>query len=80
VRAALIHPDRARRIAAGPAFTQYDNALVALIAINQRAFTGAISAGQQDTTGWTGLIPGATVVLIGIFVFAGVRPRLAEHR
>ena len=62
------------------AFTQCDNALVALIAINQRAFTGAISAGQQDTTGWTGLIPGATVVLIGIFVFAGVRPRLAEYR
>jgi len=62
------------------AFTQYDNALVALIAINQRAFTGAISAGQQDTTGWTGLIPGAAVVLIGILVLAGVRPRLAEYR
>ncbi len=62
------------------AFTQYDNALVALIAINQRAFTGAISAGQQDTTGWTGLIPGAAVVLIGILVLIGVRPRLAEYR
>jgi hypothetical protein len=61
-------------------FTQYDNALVALIAINQRAFTGAISAGQQDTTGWTGLIPGAAVLLIGILVLAGIRPRLAEYR
>jgi len=28
-----------------------------LIAINQRAFTGAISAGQQDMNGWTGYIP-----------------------
>ena len=56
------------------------HALVALIAINQRAFTGAINAGQQDTTAWTGLIPGAAVVLIGILVLAGVRPRLAEYR
>jgi hypothetical protein len=62
------------------AFTQYDNALVALIAINQRTFTGAISAGQQDTTGWTWLIPGAAVVLISILVLVGVRPRLAEYR
>jgi hypothetical protein len=62
------------------AFTQYDNALVALIAINQRAFTGAISAGQQDTTGWTWLIPGAALVGISILVLAGVRPRLAEYR
>ena len=28
----------------------------------------------------TGLIPGAAVVLIGILVLAGVRPRLAEYR
>src|SRR5271166_488244 len=28
-----------------------------LIAINQRPFTGAISAGQQDMNGWTGYIP-----------------------
>jgi len=62
------------------AFTQYDNALVALIAINQHAFTGAISAGQQDMTGWTWLIPGAAVVGISILVLAGVRPRLAEYR
>jgi hypothetical protein len=62
------------------AFTQYDNALVALIAINQRAFTGAISAGQQDMTGWTWLIPGAAVIGISILVLAGVRPRLAEYR
>ena len=40
------------------AFTQYDNALAGLIAINQRAFTRAISTGQQDMNGWTGLHPG----------------------
>jgi hypothetical protein len=62
------------------AFTQYDNALVALIAINQRAFTGAIRAAQQDTNGWTELIPGAAVAGISILVLIGVRPRLAEYR
>ncbi len=62
------------------AFTQYDNALVALIAINQRAFDGAISAGQQDMNGWTGYIPAAAVAFIIVLVLAGVRPRLAEYR
>lgn len=62
------------------AFTQYDNALVALIAINQRAFDGAIGAGQQGTNGWTGLIPAVAVILITVLVLAGVRPRLAEYR
>ena len=62
------------------AFTQYDNALAGLIAINQRAFDGAISAGQQDVNGWTGYIPAAAAALIIILVLAGVRPRLAEYR
>ncbi|MGO9193962.1 MAG: hypothetical protein ACLP8X_36665 [Streptosporangiaceae bacterium] len=62
------------------AFTQYDNALAGLIAINQRAFTGAISAGQQDMNGWTGYIPAGAAILIIILVLAGVRPRLAEYR
>jgi hypothetical protein len=62
------------------AFTQYDNALVGLIAINQRAFTGAISAGQQDMNGWTNYIPAGAVILIAVLVLAGVRPRLAEYR
>ena len=62
------------------AFTQYDNALVGLIAINQRAFTGAISAGQQDMNGWTGYIPAGAAILIIILVLAGIRPRLAEYR
>ena len=62
------------------AFTRYDNALVGLIAINQRAFTGAISAGQQGMNGWTNYIPAGAVILIAVLVLAGVRPRLAEYR
>lgn len=62
------------------AFTQYDNALAALIAINQRAFNGAISTGQQGVNGWTGLIPAVAVILVTGLVLAGVRPRLAEYR
>ena len=62
------------------AFSQYDNALVALIAINQSAFDGAISAGQQDMNGWTSYIPAAAAALIIVLVLVGVRPRLAEYR
>jgi len=62
------------------AFTQYDNALVALIAVNQRAFNGAITAGQRGLNGWTGPIPAAAVILITVLVLAAVRPRLAEYR
>jgi hypothetical protein len=62
------------------AFTQYDNALVALTAINQRAFNQAISAGQQGLTGWAGPIPAVAVILIAGLVLAGVRPRLAEYK
>jgi uncharacterized membrane protein len=62
------------------AFTQYDHALATLIAINQRAFNGAISAGQRGINGWTGLIPAVAVILITALVLIGVRPRLAEYR
>ena len=62
------------------AFTQYDNALAGIIAINQRAFTGAINAGQQDMNGWTGYLPAGAAILVIILVLAGVRPRLAEYR
>jgi hypothetical protein len=62
------------------AFTQYDDALTALIAINQHAFDQAISSGQRDVHGWTAIIPAAAVALIIAAVLAGVRPRLAEYR
>jgi hypothetical protein len=61
-------------------FGQYDAALTALIAINQHAFDGAIADGDRETGGWTGLIPGLTVLLLAASVFVGVRPRLAEYR
>jgi hypothetical protein len=61
------------------AFGQYDNALVAVIAINQRAFAAAIHDGQRGSSGWTGVIPAVAVLLIVLLVLAGVRPRLAEY-
>jgi hypothetical protein len=62
------------------AFTQYDNALSAVIAINQHAFNAAINAGRQGVNGWTGLIPGVTVILVIVLLAAAVHPRLAEYR
>ena len=62
------------------AFTQYDNALSALIAINQHAFNAAINAGQQGVSGWTGLIPAVAVILVIVLLSAAVLPRLAEYR
>jgi hypothetical protein len=62
------------------AFTRYDQALSALIGINQRAFTAAIAAGRGDAAGWGGLLPAGGALLIAALVAAGVRPRLAEYR
>lgn len=62
------------------AFARYDSSLVALIAINQHAFDQAISTGEQDAMGWTGLIPAGAGLLIMLLVLIGVRPRLAEYR
>jgi hypothetical protein len=61
------------------AFAQYDNALVSVIDINQRAFSQAIQAGQQGVSGWTGVIPLGSAVLMVLLVLVGVRPRLAEY-
>jgi hypothetical protein len=61
-------------------FYQYDNALVALIGINQRAFTAAVQAGEGTAAGWNGLIPGGAALLIIVLVLLGARPRLAEYR
>jgi hypothetical protein len=62
------------------AFYQYDDALKSLIAINQRAFTAAIAAGQGGAAGWTGLIPAGAALAIAALVLLGARPRLAEYR
>jgi hypothetical protein len=62
------------------AFEQYDNALVAVIGVNQRAFSEAIQAGHQGVRGWTGVIPAGAVVFLVAAVLVGVRPRLAEYR
>jgi hypothetical protein len=62
------------------AFSRYDKALVAVIAINQRAFTAAVQAGQGSAVGWNGLVPGGCALLIIALVLLGARPRLAEYR
>ncbi len=62
------------------AFYHYDNALVALIGINQNAFSQAISASEHGTAGWTDWIPAAAIALIVILTIAGARSRLAEYR
>jgi hypothetical protein len=62
------------------AFTQYDNALLALIGINQRAFNAAITGGEHGASGWNGPIPLGGTVIIVVLMLAGARPRLAEYR
>jgi hypothetical protein len=61
------------------AFTQYDHALTALIAINQTAFTANVAATGDDLRGWT-LIPWLILPAIAVLLAAGVWPRLAEYR
>jgi hypothetical protein len=62
------------------AFSQYDQAVTAVIGINQRAFTAAVAAGQGGAAGWDGLVPAGCAILIAALVLIGVRPRLAEYR
>jgi hypothetical protein len=61
------------------AYTQYDQALTALTAINQTAFDQAITAGNHQLNGWyLKLAVGAAA--IALLTFLGVRRRLAEYR
>jgi hypothetical protein len=62
------------------AFYRYDQALVSVININQRAFTQAIDASEHGTAGWTGPIPGVAILALLILILAGTRSRLAEYR
>ncbi|MFI7000481.1 hypothetical protein [Nocardia sp. NPDC050175] len=61
-------------------FRRYDDALSAVIDINQRAFDSAISAGLNETGGWSGLLPYGGAVIVVVLIGAGIRPRLAEYR
>jgi hypothetical protein len=62
------------------AFNTWDAALTKVITINQNAFTAALHAGQDDGSGWNGLIPGLAVAAIAASTIAGTRRRLAEYR
>jgi hypothetical protein len=60
-------------------FAAYDEALVSLTAIHQKAFADAIRHGDDGLSGWDVGLPAAAVV-IALLVLAGVRPRLSEFR
>jgi hypothetical protein len=61
-------------------FNAYDTALSSVLAVNQRAFTAALQAGQHAVADWDLVLPAAGAVLIAALTLAGVRPRLAEYR
>lgn len=60
-------------------FASYDQALVSLTAIHQKAFSDAIRAGDDGLGGWSVGLPAAAVVLV-VLILVGVRPRLSEFR
>ncbi|MRH93084.1 hypothetical protein GFY24_37655 [Nocardia sp. SYP-A9097] len=61
-------------------FTAYDNALVATIDINQRAFDASIGETESALAGWNNWLPLAGTAAILSLILLGVRPRLAEYR
>ncbi len=61
------------------AFDQYDQALAALIAINQAAFTTSIDSGQRELDGWQ-VIPWAAGLIILVLIAGAAAGRLAEYR
>ena len=61
------------------AFGQYDAALTAVTAINQKAFDEAIAAGEHELDGWYLKLTLAAAA-IALLAFLGVRRRLAEYR
>jgi hypothetical protein len=60
-------------------FDAYLGTLDQLIAINEKGFTGAVSAGEHALAGWLWRPP-ALAVLVIVLVLAGAAPRLAEYR
>jgi hypothetical protein len=60
-------------------FAAYDAALSELIALNERGFADAVTAGENLLSGWT-LLPPLTLLAVAILVVVGAVPRLAEYR
>jgi hypothetical protein len=67
------------RLAMGPAFTAYDDALVALTTLHRREFERAVRDGDGTLTGWD-VVPPAAALAAALLALLGVRPRLAEYR
>ena len=60
------------------AFDQYDQALTALIGINQTAFTANIADADADLHGWT-VIPWLVLTAFALLLAAGAWRRFAEY-
>ena len=60
-------------------FSQYDNDLLTVIAINQGNFDIAVQNGQDAVSAWTLWLPGIATLLIVGLAGLGVWPRLAEY-
>jgi hypothetical protein len=61
-------------------FAQYDQALLAVIDINQRAFDPAVGDAETELTGWGDLVPLGVPVVVTVLVGIGLWPRLVEYR
>lgn len=60
-------------------FAKFDQALTAVIDVNQRAFDTALHDGESALDLWEYVIPIAVTLLVIGLVVVGVRPRLAEY-
>ncbi|WP_308250428.1 hypothetical protein, partial [Sphaerisporangium fuscum] len=67
------------RQAMGPAFGQYDAALVELTTLHRKAFDAAVRTGDGALGGWN-VVPPAAALAAALLILIGVRPRLAEYR
>ena len=62
------------------AFSNWDAALGSLIAINEKAFTAATTAGTRTGSGWTRVVPVVGIAVIAGLTVAGAWRRIGEYR
>jgi hypothetical protein len=62
------------------AFNNYDAALTAAIAIDEKAFAAAVRNADRTTSRWTGAFPATSVTAIAVLTVAGTWRRIREYR
>jgi len=62
------------------AFSNWDAALGSLIAINEKAFTAATTAGTRTGSGWARVVPVVGIAVIAGLTVAGAWRRIGEYR